>query len=78
MPCEYIALPGGGHAHIRRSRRPLCQFCRQREHTKLCDFKLNVGDVGHKRTCDAKMCDQCATSVGADLDYCPNHKDVKP
>ena len=74
MPCDFVKLPGGGHAIIRRSRRPNCQFCKLREHTKLCDFKVKVGDVGHTKTCDAKMCDVCATNVGPELDYCPNHK----
>lgn len=79
MPCEVIDIPGGGRAIIKRSRRPACQFCKQREHTKLCDFKIKVGDVGHSRTCDAKMCDRCATNVGRDLDYCPTHqKEGKP
>ena len=79
MPCEVIDIPGGGRAIIRRSRRPNCQFCKQREYTKLCDYRLSVGSVGHSRTCDAKMCDRCATNVGRDLDYCPNHKEsAKP
>jgi hypothetical protein len=78
MPCEVIDIPGGGQAIIRRSRRPVCQFCKQREHTKLCDYKITVGSVGCSRTCDAKMCDQCAKNVGVDLDYCPDHKEEVP
>lgn len=50
-----------------------CKFCRQRIATKLCDFRINVGDVGHTRTCDAPMCSTCATSIRHEVDYCPDH-----
>lgn len=41
--------------------------------TKLCDFEIKVGDVGHKRTCDEPLCDSCATRVGPNFDYCIPH-----
>lgn len=53
---------------------PLCRFCRKQLSTKLCDFKIKVGDVGHTGTCDAPMCHACATAVGVNKDYCPVHK----
>lgn len=76
MPCEWVKLPGGGVAHVRTSgRKPkFCPFCKERPATKLCDFRIKVGDVGHTRTCDAPICEQCATIVGPDRDYCPVHK----
>jgi hypothetical protein len=53
----------------------VCSFCGEPS-TKLCDAPIKVGDVGHKRTCDARMCDACATRVGANTDVCPNHKEA--
>ena len=61
-----------------RQKKTLCRFCRTRSSTKLCDFPVAVGDVGHKRTCDAPMCDQCSTSISYEVDYCPNHKSKRP
>jgi hypothetical protein len=75
MPCSVVSLPDGTRAIVKMAKRrlPLCRFCRQRPADKLCDFKVPVGDVGHTRTCDTAMCYRCATPVGPDLDYCPNH-----
>ena len=50
-----------------------CQTCFKREHTKLCDFRP---DERTGKTCDRKLCDECAVSVGPDLDYCPEHPKV--
>jgi hypothetical protein len=56
-----------------RGRQPKrCSFCNTQWATKLCDFP--VGPRG--KTCDAAMCDQCATSVGPDRDHCPRHKNA--
>jgi hypothetical protein len=52
-----------------KGRTQRCKFCGIGVVAKLCDFP-----VGPKKTCDAGMCAKCATSVGADLDYCPKHK----
>lgn len=52
------------------ARRRPCRFCRTGFVTKLCDFP--VGPRG--KTCDAGMCDTCATNVGPDRDHCPRHK----
>jgi hypothetical protein len=80
MPCSIVSLPGGGHAIVKTAKRrlPTCRFCRLRPADKLCDYRIKVGDIGHTRTCDAAMCSICATPVGPDLDYCPNHKPTKP
>ena len=51
------------------SRRQTCKFCNHLWITKLCDFP-----VGHGKTCDAGMCEQCATNVAREVDYCPIHK----
>lgn len=49
-------------------RRDLCE-CGAVEHTRLCDHR----EPGRKRTCDAKLCDACAVSVGPDRDLCREH-----
>lgn len=79
IPCLVVDMPGGGRAIVKLApqRRKLCQFCRQGKVTKLCDFKLTAGDVGHVQTCDAGMCDRCAYPVALNVDYCPNHKPAK-
>lgn len=73
MPCRYITLDDGTvvHLNVGRSRPVLCKFCRKRPHTKLCDHPR-----GMTGTCDAKMCDECATNVGPDVDFCPPHKEM--
>jgi hypothetical protein len=71
----FITIPtkdGPVTAHIlRRNRRfgSLCEFCRNQYVSKLCDFA-----TGKNKTCDAGMCDKCATNVGRNRDYCPAHK----
>lgn len=69
--CEKVNFGDGGLTIVcgLGSHRKRCFFCKNRYQTKLCDFP-----VGNKKTCDAPMCDLCATSVGHDLDYCPKHK----
>jgi hypothetical protein len=66
-------MPGGGRAIVKLAPAAKCEFCRMRPHTKLCDFPAGPG-----KTCDAKMCDRCATHVGRDLDNCPRHAHFKP
>jgi hypothetical protein len=75
MPVMTIQTEDGPvTAFICGGRRPkLCSFCHHGEVTRLCDFKKGDG-----KTCDAGMCDGCATSVGAGMDYCPTHKHSKP
>lgn len=57
---------GGGH------RIKPCATCSHIA-TKLCDFPIGKG-----KTCDAPICDGCATEVGMGIDYCPRHKGMKP
>jgi hypothetical protein len=42
-----------------------------RPHTRLCDHPVTRG--GKVTTCDVKICDGHATSVGPERDYCPAH-----
>jgi hypothetical protein len=51
----------------------LCPFCHGAYVARLCDFKKADG-----KTCDVRMCEGCATNVGAGMDYCPTHKHSKP
>lgn len=80
MPCLVVDVPGGGRAIVRvqRQKPKTCKFCGQRPVSKLCDFKIASGDIGHKRTCDAGICSSCAYPVAHEVDYCPDHKPVKP
>lgn len=50
-----------------------CEFCSDVS-TRQCDYKAAPGE----KTCDANICDDCATSGGKNIDYCPRHKDVAP
>lgn len=47
-----------------------CRWC-GKPHTKLCDYPLRGAKAG--KTCDAPICDDCATSIGPDRDLCPAH-----
>jgi len=54
-----------------------CRFC-GRPATKLCDYPVGewvsphmVKEYGKRMTCDAKMCDRCATNLGYEMDFCP-------
>lgn len=70
MICETIKTPGLTAIVCRGGRRkipPPCRFCGKTS-SKLCDFP-----VSKKSTCDAPMCDDCATSIGQDSDLCPAH-----
>lgn len=48
--------------------RAVCR-CGTSVYTRLCDHR----EPGRKRTCDAKLCDRCAVSVGPNRDLCPAH-----
>jgi hypothetical protein len=68
MICTPLKLDDGVIAIMCRSgRRQRCKFCSTGSCTKLCDHPVRSG------TCDAPMCDRCATSVGPEMDYCPPH-----
>ena len=72
MPCQWITMPDGTVMHLNMGRGPRrrCKFCRAGYVTKLCDFPVADG-----KTCDAAMCDKCATNVGPETDHCPKHRD---
>lgn len=62
----------------------LCEVCKRRKHTKLCDFATFAGIVSTAdfrpltQTCDNKICDKCAVGLWADCDICPDHaKELK-
>ena len=68
-----VKLPDGTKAIVCTGGRKAapCGFC-AKAHTRLCDYPSGKG------TCDAKMCEGHATSVGPDRDFCPKHKDSAP
>jgi hypothetical protein len=47
-----------------------CRICGTHPATRLCDFEVSPG-----KTCDARMCEQCALRIGNDYDLCPKHSD---
>lgn len=67
MPCEHrdgMIICTRGGSKIR------CKYCGF-PGNKLCDYPLS-GIKGGK-TCDAPMCEKCATHVPPDSDYCKPH-----
>lgn len=56
----------------------LCQFCRKRKATLLCDMPHSTivrhargsGFERYTMTCDKKICTECATRVNG-FDFCP-------
>lgn len=76
MPCQWVAIPGGGYAHVRTApaKRKRCPFCTHGWVEKLCDFVVGPGD----KTCDAGMCARCASPISRDVDFCPKHRGQIP
>lgn len=69
-----VDLGNGAFAIVCGSRRRRsCSWCGRGSVTKLCDFPVARG-----RTCDAGMCDACATNIAHEVDYCPKHKHERP
>ena len=88
-PCEWLKTADGVVMHVnlgRSTRGPKrhCKFCGDDYYGgKLCDFP-----VGHGKTCDAQMCDDCARTLGRGeveiggglkrlndtIDVCPIHR----
>jgi hypothetical protein len=59
----------------------LCEVCNKRKHTRLCDYATGTGVVTSvvfqeiTKTCDKKLCNECAISLWANCDVCPDHAD---
>jgi hypothetical protein len=76
MGCEIVkfgdtVVIACGRGKAKASR---CAYC-TRPHSKLCDFvKARHEVTGAPVTCDAKLCGQCAVSVGPELDHCRAHQ----
>ena len=64
----------GKQIGIACSRGPVKSCKCGRRSTKLCDYPLRGKKQG--KTCDAPLCDRCATSVGKNLDYCCVHAEI--
>lgn len=64
LPCAAMALETDNTAIGPRCCRPS---------SKLCDAEVGTTLRGDHLTCDMPLCDQHATSVGPDRDYCPRH-----
>lgn len=69
MTCETFVLPGGRKAIVCSSRRtPRCA-CGHRA-PYLCDWKVPARRSG---TCDAPLCDRCASSPAPEKHLCQDH-----
>lgn len=73
MKCTTADFGNGVTAIVCRAKRPACTACKQREHTKLCDYPLAGAKAG--KTCSVRLCDSCAVTMG-DVDYCAPHAKV--
>jgi hypothetical protein len=75
MPCVELDTKNGPVlAFVCGTSMKVCRFCRLRLAKKLCDFPISK----RGKTCDAPMCDGCSAHIGADTDYCPEHKGQTP
>lgn len=73
MACNYLLNEKGQAVGFAcspgRRREKKCHYCR-RSSDKLCDFKLNSG-----RTCDRRICANCAVHLEPDTDICKSHNE---
>lgn len=55
----------------------LCEVCRKSEYTQLCDHATGIiTSVDFQEltsTCDKKLCRECAVTLWANCDVCPEH-----
>ena len=54
-----------------------CQFCKRKLGTLLCDFPVttiinSLDFKPQKITCDKLICEDCATHIANEIDFCPN------
>lgn len=82
MKCTPVSLPDGTRAILCGSRRYTVELCAcGSPATKLCDWIIErtlpslCGAIQPSTltTCDAKLCDACATSPAPGKDLCPEH-----
>lgn len=69
MPCEHVAMPGGGTAIICTSRSRQRCGC-GRPATLLCDWLVPTKRSG---TCDEPICRTCSMSPAPEKDLCAGH-----
>jgi len=71
MTCEPFDLEGGGRGIVcARSLRTRLVYC---ECGNVADYECDY--PRGNSTCNRRLCETCATSVGDDRDYCPEHAD---
>jgi len=83
MNCEHVKIGGEDAIICGGPKKRLCEFCKRQYATRQCDFPIERRKAGRKdprafkvvrTTCDAWMCEQCATAQGPNVDYCPPHE----
>lgn len=71
----YVRLPGGFVAHVKMAK-PRLRRCVGGQPGRPCQtgaaFQCDY-QVAEGKTCDAWCCRAHATSVGPDIDHCPQH-----
>lgn len=74
MKCQITILPDGSYAIVSREpRSQQCTICKRSiKEWNLCDFV--IGTV----TCNAVLCQPCASHNGPDSHYCPKHAAMMP
>jgi len=72
MKCRVQQLENGGmRITCGPIRQNACQVAGcDEDHVALCDYPAGDG-----RTCDQQICGAHRTRVGANIDYCPDHRD---
>ncbi len=67
MP-TYVIETERGRTFLKGELGPHCRTCAAPGDSFLCDFPMPKG-----RTCDAHLCEQCATEIAPDTHYCKAH-----
>jgi hypothetical protein len=88
MKCERVVTSDlMGHKHTAficgsRKREAVGKCKCGKDGTRLCDFPIRDHNRRANRTitrrCDRPMCEDCASSVGTNLDFCPDHRGQRP
>lgn len=71
MHCQHVRFPGGGTALVCGPKPRRCK-CGNAA-TLLCDWKMPSRKSG---TCDAPICERCATTPAPGKDLCPKHAEA--
>lgn len=63
----FLRYPDGSTAIVHSSKPIRACICQAKISGFLCDYPVGT------ETCDAPLCEDCRSSQGAEIDYCPTH-----